>query len=151
MAAVTIDPSVEACQALVTQINAGTAYTLPVDATYSEQVIDPLEEIDNLRVDVVTEDSETLGETLSVEDRTSHMIRIWIRDKVDDQDNITINGLKLAVRQIFQRVNDFDSSNGRVKVWQCDNDAKESPSKEDLQRAGLFVSSMLLRVEVEAA
>jgi hypothetical protein len=149
MPAVTIDPSVEACQALISQINAGTAYTLPVDATYSEQVIDPLEEIDNLRVDVVTEESETLGETLSVEDRSSHAIRVWIRDKVDDQSNVTINALKLAVRQIFQRVNDFDSSNGRVKVWECDLDEKQSPDKDILKNSGLFVSSILLRVEVE--
>lgn len=151
MPAVTIDPSVEACQALVAQINAGTAYTLAVAATYSEQLIDPLEEIDCLRVDVATDDSETLTETLDIEDRTSHMIRVWIRAKVDDQENVTIDPLKKLVRQIFQRVLNFDSSDRRVRAWECDNEVQQSPDKDTLQRLGLFVSSLLLRVEVEAA
>lgn len=151
MSAVTIDPSVEACQALVTQINAGTAYVLAVAATYSEEIIDPLEEVDSLRVDVATDESETLSETLDVENRTSHLIRVWIRSKVDDAENVTINQLKRLVRQIFQRVNNFNSSNGRARVWECDQDLKQNPDKDLLRESGLFVSSILLRVEVEAA
>src|SRR3990172_412899 len=127
MSAVTIDPSIEASQALVAQINAGTAYQLNVVAEYSEQLIDPMEEISGLRVDVCTEESETLIETLSIEDRTSHQMRVWIRSPVKDQTNDTIDPLKLLVRQIFQRLNDFDSANGRVRVWECDNDMKQSP------------------------
>ena len=151
MSAVTIDPSVEACQALVTQINAGTAYVLAVAATYSEEIIDPLEEVDSLRVDVATDESETLNETLDVENRTSHLIRVWIRSKVDDVENVTINQLKRLVRQIFQRINNFNSTSGRVRVWECDQDLKQNPDKDLLRESGLFVSSILLRVEVEAA
>ena len=151
MSAVTIDPSIEACQALVAQINAGTAYVLAVAATYSEEIIDPLEEVDSLRVDVATDESETLNETLDVENRTSHLIRVWIRSKVDDVENVTINQLKRLVRQIFQRINNFNSTSGRVRVWECDQDLKQNPDKDLLRESGLFVSSILLRVEVEAA
>lgn len=151
MSAVTIDPSVEACVALVDQINAGTAYALDVTALYSEQLIDPLEEINGLRVDVTTDESETLNETLAVEDRTSHKIRVWVRSKVDDFENDTINPLKLLLRQIFHRVLNFNSSDGRVRVWECSNEQVETPDKTMLRNAGLFVTSILLRVEVEAA
>lgn len=151
MSAVTIDPSVEACIVLVDQINAGTTYVRDVTAVYSEQLIDPLEEIDELRIDVATSESETLAESLAVEDRSSHQIRVWIRAKVDDFENDTINPLKLLVRQVFQRLLDFDSSNGRVRVWECSNERQEMPDKTLLRNAGLFVASILLRVEVEAA
>ena len=148
---VSIDPSIEACQALIARINAGGAYTLAVNATYSEVDIDPLEQIDALRVDVATESEEQLDETLATEDRTSHAIRIWVRSKVDDLDNATIDPLKLLVRQIYQRVNNFDSSNGSVRVWECDIDSKQKPDKQVLRNAGLFVASVNLRVEVEAS
>lgn len=151
MSAVTTDPSVESCEALVDQINAGTTYQRDVTAIYSEQLIDPLEEIDGLRIDVTTDESETLVETLAVEDRSSHQIRVWIRAKVDDFTSDTINPLKLLVRQVFQQLLDYDSSNGRVKVWECDNVVQETPDKTMLRNAGLFVASILLRVEVEAA
>lgn len=151
MSAVTTDPSVESCEALVDQINAGTTYQRDVTAIYSEQLIDPLEEIDGLRIDVTTDESETLVETLAVEDRSSHQIRVWIRAKVDDFTSDTINPLKLLVRQVFQQLLDYDSSNGRVKVWECDNAVQETPDKTMLRNAGLFVASILLRVEVEAA
>lgn len=151
MSAVTTDPSVESCEVLVDQINAGTTYQRDVTAIYSEQLIDPLEEIDGLRIDVTTDESETLVETLAVEDRSSHQIRVWIRAKVDDFTSDTINPLKLLVRQVFQQLLDYDSSNGRVKVWECDNAVQETPDKTMLRNAGLFVASILLRVEVEAA
>lgn len=151
MSAVATDPSVESCEALVDQINAGTTYQRDVTAIYSEQLIDPLEEIDGLRIDVTTDESETLVETLAVEDRSSHQIRVWIRAKVDDFTSDTINPLKLLVRQVFQQLLDYDSSNGRVKVWECDNAVQETPDKTMLRNAGLFVASILLRVEVEAA
>lgn len=156
----TIDPSIEACRALVTRINSGTAYSLAVNAEYSEQFIDPLEEINGLRVDVATDESETLIETLAVEDRTSHQIRVWIRSNVvgytseiashvNSARNAILDKLKLLVRQIFQRVSQFQSLDRRVLVWECDNDQKQSPTKDQLNRAGLFVASILLRVEVE--
>jgi hypothetical protein len=146
--AVTQSPSTEAMSAIVEQINSGTAYELSVTAAYSETLDDELEDIPDLRVDVVQEEEEQLNETLDVEDRTSHMIRVWIRKRTPTQDDI--DAVKLIVRQIWQRVNNFNSSNARVKVWECDMDPKEVPNKIILKQLGLFVASMLMRVEVEA-
>lgn len=149
--AVTIAPATEAMQAIVAHINDGGAYELPVAATYSESIIDPLEEVTRLRVDVVTETETQLNETLAVEDRTSHLIRVWMRKKVANASNDELDYLKLIYRQIFQRLNDFNSSDGRVKVWEVDNDAMECPIKSILQTSWLFVATMVLRVEVEAS
>ena len=151
MPAVTIDPSIEACTRLVQRINSGGAYSLDVHAEYTELLIDPLEEIEELRIDVTTVESETLNETLTVEDRTSHQIRVWIRAKVDDFTNATIDPLKLITRQVFQRVLNYDSTDRRVRVWECANENQEEPIKPTLRNAGLFVASIILRVEVEAA
>lgn len=148
---VAIDPSIEACQVLVARINSGGAYSLPAVAAYSEELIDPLEEITALRVDVCPEGSQTLSELLDGEDRTSHQIRVWVRSKVIAMTPAVIDPLKLLVRQVFQRLDNFDSSDKRVRVWQCDNDQKQNPDKELLVRSGLFVSSIVLRVEVEAS
>jgi hypothetical protein len=147
--AVTQSPSTEAMSAIVEQINSGTAYELSVTAAYSETLDDELEDIPDLRVDVVQEEEEQLNETLDVEDRTSHMIRVWIRKRTPTRDDI--DAVKLIVRQIWQRVNNFNSSNTRVKVWECDMDPKEVPNKTILKQSGLFVASMLMRVEVEAS
>lgn len=149
--AVTIAPATEAMQAIVDQINDGGAYELAVRAKYSETIIDPLEEITSLRVDVVSETEEQLIETLDIEDRTSHLIRVWIRKKVQPNNQDQIDYLKLMHRQIFQRVNDFNSSDGRVKVWEVNNDAKECPIKSVLEQLGVFAATLILRVEVEAS
>lgn len=147
--AVSIAPSVESTQAIVDRINSGTAYELDIVAERVEQAVDPLEEVKTLRVDVVHETEEQLEETLDVEDRTSHEIRIWVRKKVSSVSNDDLDPLKLLVRQLFQRVNNFDSSSGRVKVWQCELEGKQVPDKDILQQAWLFVASIVLRVEVE--
>lgn len=147
--AVSLAPSVEASQTILDRIKTGTAYELELLIERPEQAVDALEMIESLRVDVVHEDEEQLNETLDVEDRTSHQIRVWIRKKVNSVDNDEIDPLKLLVRQIFQRVNNFDSSDGRVKVWECDLEQKQIPDKEILRTLGLFVVSIMLRVEVE--
>lgn len=149
--AVTVDPSTEAMMVLVARINSGEAYCLDVAATYSELIVDPLEDIHELRVDVVTEQSEQLNETLAVEDRTSHQVRVWIRAKPDTITPTDIDPLKLVARQIFQRLNNWDSADGRVRVWECDMDPKEIPDKNTLHTLGLFVTSVLMRVQVEAS
>jgi DNA-directed RNA polymerase subunit F len=151
--AVTEAPSTEAMRQIVKQINSGTTYCVDVRAEASEQLIDELEDISTqgLRVDVVTEDEQTLNETLDVEDRTSLDVRIWIRKKITSLSNDEIDPLKLVVRQIFQQVLDFDSSDGRVKVWECDLDSKQNPDKDMLRQNRMFLSTILLRVEVEAS
>ena len=147
--AVTQSPSSEAMSSIVERINSGSVYELAVTATYSETLDDELDDIPDLRVDVVQEEEEQLNETLDVEDRTSHMIRVWIRKRTPTQDDV--DAVKLIVRQIWQRVNNFNSSNTRVKVWECDMDPKEIPNKTILKQSGLFVASILMRVEVEAS
>lgn len=149
--AVTIAPSSEAMSAIVDQINDGESYDLDVVARYGALIIDPLEEVTGLRVDVVSETEEQLVETLDVEDRSTHQIRIWMRRKVSSVSSDEIDQLKLIFRQIYQRVNNFNSSDGRVKVWDVEIDPIEVPIKSILQQSWLFVASLVLRVEVEAS
>lgn len=149
--AVTIAPSSEAMSAIVDQINSGGAYDLDVVARYGALLIDPLEEVIGLRVDVVSETEEQLVETLDVEDRSTHQLRVWMRKKVSSVSSDEIDQLKLIFRQIYQRVNNFDSSDGRVKVWDVEIDPIEVPIKSILQQSWLFVASLVLRVEVEAS
>lgn len=151
MPAVAIDPSIEACQALVARINATTSvpYYRDVDAQYTEQLIDPLEEIAGLRIDVATEDSWNLEDTLDSECRTRHIINVWVRARVDQSDTEDVDELKLLTRQVFQRLNNYCTADNRVQVWVCNPEPLESPSKEQLRTAGLFVSKIVVEVEVE--
>lgn len=147
--AATIAPSVEATQAIIDRINTGTAYELEIVAQRQEVIVDHLEEVSELRVDVVHEEETQLEETLDDEDRTSHEIRIYVRSKVPDRTADQLDPLKLLTRQIFQRVNEYDSTDGRVKVWQCDIEPRQAADKELLRQHGIFVAAIMLRVEVE--
>lgn len=149
--AVTIAPETEAMIAIRDRINAGNVYDISFRADYTDEAIDALEEIDGLRVDVTNEDSEQLNETLDVEDRTSHTIRVWVRKKLRSVKQDDIDRLRLFCRQVFQQVNNYDTSDGRVKVWECEFQPHQIPDKELLRQASLFVSSIALRVEVEAS
>ena len=144
-------PSTEAMQAIVSRINAGRAYQFDVAAKYSEQIIDELEEFAELRVDVVSDSETQLNETLDVEDRTSHIIMIYVRKKVRTLDNDEIDRLQLLVRQIFQQVNDYDTTDQRVRVWEAETDPKQCPDKSILRQIRMFVANITLRVEVEAS
>ncbi len=147
----TVAPSTEACAALVDRINGGTAYALDVLATYARLEVNPLEDIDQLRVDVLAVEETQLNETFAVEDRTSHKIAIWIRDKLPDLTADSIDERCLLVRQIFQRVNNWDSADGRVRVWDTDEETRLIPDKAILNQHQLFVAVIVLRVEVEAS
>jgi len=149
MADVEIAPCDEACEAIVARINTATTYTLPQPAEYLPVVIDQLEEVDGLRVDVVHEFEQDLQETLDIEDRTSHIIRIWIRDKLPDDSIAEVKSRNLIVRKIWQRVNNFHSANGRVKVWDIGKNRGEIPGKLMLVEAGFYRAYIELRVEVE--
>lgn len=147
--AATIAPEVEAAQSIVDRINASTTYALEVVAQRQEVIVDHLEEVSELRVDVVHEEGTQLEDTLNVEDRTSHEIRIYVRSKVSDMAPDSIDPLKLLTRQIFQQVNNYDSADGRVKVWQCDVEPRQAADKELLRQHGIFVAAIMLRAEVE--
>ena len=147
--AATIAPEVEAAQSIVDRINDSTTYALEVVAQRQEVIVDHLEEVSELRVDVVHEEGTQLEDTLNVEDRTSHEIRIYVRSKVSDMTPDSVDPLKLLTRQIFQQVNNYDSADGRVKVWQCDVEPRQAADKELLRQHGIFVAAIMLRAEVE--
>lgn len=146
---VTIAPSTEACQALVDRINTGTYAIGAVDVSYGELLTDMLESMKYVRVDVLTIDEEQLNETLG-DDRTSHNLKLVIRAKLKSDSQQQIDDLKLFVRELYERVNDWDSADGRVRVWECDLDTKANPDKDSLNNAGVFKTSVDMRVEVEA-
>lgn len=148
--AITVSPSTEAMEVIVARINSGTTYTLKSAATYSEEKLIPLECIDGTRIDVVEDDQEQLNETLDSEDRSSHRIRVWVRKgMVVPVTNAASEEAKLLVRRIWQRLNNHRTS--RVCVWECDEESKEVPDKSMSIQEGVFVASILCRVEVEAS
>ncbi len=150
--AVTVAPSEEALSALVDRINSGDECDLGIKAAVSDVEIDPLEQIDGLRVDLVAENEEQLNETLSIEDRTQHAIRVFVRRKIDAVDGKPsreqVSATKLLLRQVFQRLRLFSSSDGRVQVWEADLEPRECPDKEILRTTLMFVASISLMVTV---
>lgn len=147
--AVSIAPETECMIAIRDRINAGDTYAIPFRAVYSDIAVDRLEESNDLKVDVTIEESEQLNETLAIEDRTSHLVRIWIRKKLRSQNPCDVDPVRLIARQIFQQVNNWDSSDGRVTVWEAEFEPKQIPDKETLRQSSVFLSSIVLRVEVE--
>lgn len=146
---VTIDPAVEACQAIVARINSGTAYTLGREARYREFETTDLATIADLEVDVVPSEVEQKHITLDAEDPTSHKLTIWYREKLPSLDQEIIDARKLVVRQIWQRLNSYSST--RVKVWEADKETQLNPDKDLLRRLSLFSAKIALRVQVEAS
>lgn len=146
--AVTIAPSEEACQAIVDRINTGTTYPLIFSATYTENLTEDVEELDALRVDVVPLNEIQLQETLSVEDRTEHEIAVEVRRKIKTTAQAEVANVKLTARKIYQRVNNFNSADGRVQVWECDYESNENPNKKLLADHQIFRSRLLLKVRV---
>lgn len=148
---VSIAPSTEACQALADRINSGTAYSLDRLTAYHREITTPLDELDGLEIDVMATDETQLIQTLDTEDRTSHKITIWVREKLRDKQQETIDARMLLVRQIFQRVNNWDSADRRVRVWEVDKATQMTPDKNLLRTMSVFAAKIVLRVEVEAS
>lgn len=146
--AVTIAPSTEACQAIVARINSGTTYPLLVQAQYAEQFNDDAETLEGLAVDVIQLDEVQMQETLATEDRTEHTIAVEIRKKLTTTTQQPIDQMKLVTRQIYQRLNDYDSANGRVQVWEAAFEVNENPNKTLLADRQIFRSRLLLKVRV---
>lgn len=145
----TIAPSQEALSAIVARINSGEDYVISVRATAAETEVDVLEDLTGvgLRVDVVQESEQQLRETLG-DDPTSHALRVLIRQKVDSVDPSVIDPLKLVVRQIHEQLDDWNSADRRVCVWECSLEPNELPIKSFLNDSSLFVASIVLIVEV---
>ena len=145
---ITIAPADEACQALVTLLNASSGFVLDIAAHYSRMEIDRLEEINELRVDVVAISENQLHERLDFGDTTSLLIDVVIRKKVIDKE-IEVPDLSLLCRQIAAVLNNWNSPDRRVQVWECDPEEKERPDKKLLNDASLFLSTIHLRIEVQ--
>jgi len=143
----TIAPSDAACQAIVDRVNAGTSYALDLTAHYSRTEIDRLEEIDRLRVDVVSMTESQPNDTLDGSDNSVQQVQIVVRKKLFDKAN-EIPAMMLLTRQIFLQVDNFTSSDRTVGVWETDLDEQERPDKSLLNEASLFVAAINLRVEV---
>lgn len=142
-------PSDEACIALVARINSGTDYVLDVDATYSREIVEPLEEIDGIRVDVVADTEVGQSDRLDGLDTSLQTIRVWVRAKMSDQLNETYQDLALLRKQIVDRLDNWDSSDRRVRVWDSENDELEQPLKAAARQMGLFVACVILQVQVQ--
>jgi len=145
----TIAPSLEAMQAITARVNAGTAYMLDVKAESRELNIDPLEEIDGLRVDVCHESEQQLFETLDAVDNTEHVLRIWIRKKVAAITSDELEPLRLLCRQILRQVDQYVTTDWRVRVWQAGFETQEVVDKAVLYSQRIFVSSISVTVQVK--
>jgi hypothetical protein len=145
----TLAPSTEAVNAIVARINAGTAYNLDLKAEARELIIDPTEEVTELRVDVCHESEQQLFETLDALDNTQHAIRIWIRKKVADITPQELNPLRLLCRQILRQVDQYVTTDWRVRVWQAGFETQEVADKAVLYSQRMFVASISCEVQVK--
>lgn len=145
---ITIAPADEACQAIVTLINSSNTFTLEIQAHYSRMEIDRLEEINELRVDVVAIAENQLQERLDFNDNTSLLIDVLVRKKLANKTE-EIPDLSILCRQIAALLNNWNSTDRRIQVWECDPEMKERPDKKLLNDANLFYSTIHLRVEVQ--
>jgi hypothetical protein len=145
----TLAPSTEAVNAIVARINAGTTYNLDLKAEARELIIDPTEEVTELRVDVCHESEQQLFETLDAVDNTQHAIRIWIRKKVADITPQELNSLRLLCRQILRQVDQYVTTDWRVRVWQAGFETQEVADKAVLYSQRMFVASISCEVQVK--
>jgi hypothetical protein len=145
----TLAPSTEAVNAIVARINAGTTYNLDLKAEARELIVDPTEEVTELRVDVCHESEQQLFETLDAVDNTQHAIRIWIRKKVADITPQELNPLRLLCRQILRQVDQYVTTDWRVRVWQAGFETQEVADKAVLYSQRMFVASISCEVQVK--
>jgi hypothetical protein len=145
----TLAPSTEAVNAIVARINAGTTYNLDLKAEARELIVDPTEEVTELRVDVCHESEQQLFETLDSVDNTQHAIRIWIRKKVADITPQQLNPLRLLCRQILRQVDQYVTTDWRVRVWQAGFETQEVADKAVLYSQRMFVASISCEVQVK--
>jgi len=145
----TLAPSTEAVNAIVARINAGATYNLDLKAEARELIIDPTEEVTELRVDVCHESEQQLFETLDAVDNTQHAIRIWIRKKVADITPQELNPLRLLCRQILRQVDQYVTTDWRVRVWQAGFETQEVADKAVLYSQRMFVASISCEVQVK--
>ena len=145
----TIAPSTEACNAIRDRINSDEAYSLEVRAAVVDEVTDDLQDLRQLRVDVIQETEEQLIETIDLQDNTSHVIRVWIRKKLDTTTQDEIDALKLLKRQIALRLLNYATTDWRVRVWEVDNSQSPVIERDTLHQDRSFIASVVCRAEVK--
>ena len=145
----TLSPSTEACEAIRDRINSGTDYTLEVRAEVQDEITEDLKDLRQLRVDVCQESEEQLFETIDLQDNTSHVIRVWIRKKLDTTTQDELEQLKLLKRQIELRLLNYATADWRVRVWEVSNAQAPVAERDMLHQDRSFVTGILLRVEVK--
>ena len=145
----TLAPSTEAVNTIVARINAGTTYNLDLKAEARELIVDPTEEVTELRVDVCHESEQQLFETLDAVDNMQHAIRIWVRKKVADITPQELNPLRLLCRQILRQVDQYVTTDWRVRVWQAGFETQEVADKAVLYSQRMFVASISCEVQVK--
>jgi hypothetical protein len=144
----TVSPSTEACEAIRDRINSGEDYTLEVRAQVAEEIAEDLQDLRQLRVDVIQETEEQLEETLDLQDNTSHSIRVWIRKKLDTTTQDEIEQLKLLRRQIELRLLNYVTTDWRVRVWEVSRTQAPIIDRSGLHQDRSFIASIVCRVEV---
>lgn len=145
----TIAPSVEVCNAIRDRISSGEEYTLEVKAQSADEITEDLQDLRQLRVDVIQETEEQLVETLDLQDNTSHLVRVWIRKKLDTTTQDEIDALKLLKRQIALRLLNYVTTDWRVRIWEVDNSQAPIVERDTLHQDRSFIASVLCRVEVK--
>ena len=145
----TLSPSTEACEAIRDRINSGTDYALEVRAEVREEITEDLKDLRQLRVDVCQESEEQLEETIDLQDNTSHVLRVWIRKKLDTTTQDEIEQLKLLKRQIELRLLNYVTTDWRVRVWEVGNAQAPILERDMLHQDRSFVASIVCRVEVK--
>lgn len=145
----TIAPSVEACNAIRDRINSGEEYTLEIKAQSADEITEDLQDLRQLRVDVIQETEEQLVETLDLQDNTSHIVRVWIRKKLDTTTQDEIDALKLLKRQIALRLLNYVTTDWRVRIWEVDNSQAPIVERDTLHQDRSFIASVVCRVEVK--
>jgi hypothetical protein len=144
----TVSPSTKACEAIRDRINTGEDYALEVRAQVAEEITEDLQDLRQLRVDVIQETEEQLEETLDLQDNTSHSIRIWIRKKLDTTTQDEIEQLKLLRRQIELRLLNYVTTDWRVRVWEVSRTQAPIIDRSGLHQDRSFIASIVCRVEV---
>jgi len=145
----TVSPSTEACEAIRNRINSGEDYALEVRAEVREEITEDLQELRQLRVDICQESEEQLAETIDLQDNTSHVIRVWIRKKLDTTTQDEIEQLKLLKRQIELRLLNYVTADWRVRVWEVSSTQAPILERDMLHQDRSFVASVSCRVEVK--
>jgi hypothetical protein len=100
-------------------------------------------------VDVCHESEQQLFETLDAVDNTQHAIRIWVRKKVADITPQELNPLRLLCRQILRQVDQYVTTDWRVRVWQAGFETQEVADKAVLYSQRMFVASISCEVQVK--